>query len=56
VQAYLASRNDQRTVIADAHARYFGAELGDDTLLPGRDARLGTTRFADWLDAQRSHD
>jgi uncharacterized protein YbjT (DUF2867 family) len=56
VQGYLASRGDPRAVVADAHARYFGAELDDDTLLPGRDARLGTTRFADWLDAERSQD
>lgn len=55
VQAYLESRNDPRVVVADAQARYFGAALDEDTLLPGRDARMGTTRFADWLGAQRSH-
>lgn len=55
VQGYLASRNDPRVVVADAQARYFGAELDDDTLLPGGDALVGTTRFADWLGAQRSH-
>lgn len=54
VQEFLARRNDPRVVVADERARYFGAELDDDTLLPGRDARLGATSFADWLDAQRS--
>lgn len=55
VQGYLASRNDPRVVVADAQAPYFGAVLDDETLLPGRGARLCTTPFADWLGAQRSH-
>jgi uncharacterized protein YbjT (DUF2867 family) len=45
----LSARNDPREVIADPHARYFGAELGERTLVPGDDARLGETRFEDWL-------
>jgi hypothetical protein len=36
-------------VITDPHARYFGAELDERTLLPGDDARLAETRFDDWL-------
>jgi uncharacterized protein YbjT (DUF2867 family) len=40
---------DGRRVIADAHARYFGAILEEDSLLPGSEARLGRTRFDDWL-------
>ena len=45
----LSARNDPREVVADPHARYFGAELGERTLVPGDDARLGETRFEDWL-------
>jgi uncharacterized protein YbjT (DUF2867 family) len=45
----LSARNDPREVIADPHARYFGAELSERTLVPGDDARLGETRFEDWL-------
>jgi uncharacterized protein YbjT (DUF2867 family) len=45
----LSARNDPRKVIADPHARYFGAELSERTLVPGADARLGETRFEDWL-------
>jgi nitrite reductase/ring-hydroxylating ferredoxin subunit len=30
-------------------ARYFDAELDERTLVAGDDARLGETRFADWL-------
>jgi len=45
----LSARHDPREVIADPHARYFGTELGERTLVPGADARLGEIRFEDWL-------
>ncbi|MCL4713394.1 MAG: SDR family oxidoreductase [Hyphomonadaceae bacterium] len=45
----LSARQDGRAVIADAHARYFGAELNDRSLIPGPDARRGALTFADWL-------
>ncbi|HMM77982.1 MAG TPA: SDR family oxidoreductase [Gammaproteobacteria bacterium] len=45
----LAARADRRQVIADVHARYFGSELNDRSLVAGDGARLGTTRFGDWL-------
>jgi hypothetical protein len=35
--------------VADPHARYFGAELRERTLVPEDSALLGTTRFQDWL-------
>lgn len=44
----LAARADPRTVVTDAQARYFGAELGERTMLPGADAILGQLRYADW--------
>jgi uncharacterized protein YbjT (DUF2867 family) len=49
VRRRLATLKDPREVIADPHARYSGAEVGERTLVPGKDARLGETRFADWL-------
>ena len=48
-QRYLANRGDERKVIADPHARYFGAELADGDLVAGPQARVGTVRLADWL-------
>jgi len=45
----LRERHDPREVIADPGARYFGAELGERTLLPGSQAILAETRFEDWL-------
>ena len=49
VRRRLATLKDPREVIADPHARYSGAEIGERTLLPGKDARLGETRFNTWL-------
>src|SRR5947207_8574231 len=54
VRRRLASLNDPREVVADPHARYSGAEVSERTLLPGKDARLGETRFADWLKSPAS--
>ncbi len=45
----LHARNDPREVVSDPHARYFGAELGERSLVPGDGARLGETRFEEWL-------
>jgi uncharacterized protein YbjT (DUF2867 family) len=45
----LRAYNDPREVIADAGAGYFGIEVDERTLLPGKDARLGETRFESWL-------
>lgn len=46
---FLAASGDKRQVIADVHARYFGAALNDRSLTPGDNPRLGSIRFADWL-------
>ena len=45
----LGARNDTREVVVDLHARYFGAELGERSLIPADDARLGEIRFQEWL-------
>ena len=45
----LRAKHDQREVVADTHARYFGAELNDRSLVPGSKSRLGRLRFGDWL-------
>ena len=54
VQRRLTSLNDSREVVADANALYSGAKIGERTLAPGKDARLGETRFADWLQSSAS--
>jgi uncharacterized protein YbjT (DUF2867 family) len=45
----LQANNDPRQVVADVHARYFGATLDDHSLIPGDNPRIAPTRFADWL-------
>ena len=50
----LSARTDPREVVADPHARYFGTQLNEDSLVPGNDALLGEIRFADWLSQSAS--
>ncbi len=52
VRQGLRSAGDQRVVVADPRARYFGARLSERTLLPGDGAQLGATEFDDWLSQQ----
>ena len=45
----LKAKNDPREVIADPEARYFGARLSEQALVPSEGARLAQTRFDTWL-------
>ena len=49
VRRGLAARKDPREVVADPQARYYGIKVRETTLIPGRDAQLGETRFETWL-------
>jgi len=49
VRRYLAARNDPREVVSDRQALYYGIKVSEKTLVPESDARLGATRFEDWL-------
>jgi uncharacterized protein YbjT (DUF2867 family) len=49
VRDALHERHDPREVVVDSHAPYYGAELDERTLVPAAGARLGETRFNDWL-------
>jgi uncharacterized protein YbjT (DUF2867 family) len=44
IRRALGARLDQRHVIADPHALYFGGQLGERTLVPGDGAQLATSR------------
>jgi uncharacterized protein YbjT (DUF2867 family) len=52
VRKALRSVGDQRVVVADPEARYFGARLSERALVPGEGAHLTVTRFDDWLGQQ----
>jgi uncharacterized protein YbjT (DUF2867 family) len=49
VRRDLAARKDPRVVISDPHGRYYGIQVSERTLVPNDGARLGETRFEDWL-------
>jgi uncharacterized protein YbjT (DUF2867 family) len=49
VARFLKATNDPRKVIGDPHARYFGTELNDSSLVPGDHPRIGAIRFEDWF-------
>lgn len=44
----LAARNDPREVVTDPHARYFGSELSERSLVPVGEASYGEIRYDDW--------
>jgi len=47
-----ALTGDDRTVVSDPHARYFGTELEGGELTPGDGARIGAIGFDAWFAAQ----
>jgi uncharacterized protein YbjT (DUF2867 family) len=49
VRLSLRARGDQREVVADEKAQYFGATPSEHALVPIGDAQLGEIRFRDWL-------
>jgi uncharacterized protein YbjT (DUF2867 family) len=48
-----AATGDERTVVGDPHARYFGTELHGGELTPGDGARIGTIDFETWFSTHR---
>ena len=54
VARYFRGTNDPREVVSDPDALYFGVHLDDDSLVPGKNPRLGTIRLGDWLDQSRA--
>jgi len=44
-----AATGDERTVVSDPHARYYGTELKAGELTPGDGARIGATDFETWF-------
>jgi uncharacterized protein YbjT (DUF2867 family) len=49
IRTGLAAQGDPRQVVADPHAPYFGEVIDDSSIVPGADATIFPTRFADWL-------
>lgn len=51
---FLAARGDNRQVFPDVHARYFGSELDDRSLVTSDNSRIGAKRFKNWLNRSPS--
>ena len=54
VRRFLLATKDPREVVEDPTARYFGAELQDNTLVPGPSPRLGTINFDAWFNQSKA--
>lgn len=52
IRYFLTATEDSRQLVEDEHARYFGTELNDESLVPGKNPRLGKIRYEDWFKAQ----
>jgi uncharacterized protein YbjT (DUF2867 family) len=50
----LSAKHDNREVVTDLHARYFGTELAEESLIPGGKARIGQTRYEAWAGSSRA--
>lgn len=48
-RAVLNKRGEDKPVVVDAQATYFGTPVDDNSLVTGEDGKLAGTRFADWI-------
>lgn len=49
VREFLNASGDARKLISDSHARYYGIEVNDQSLVPGGSPRVGSIHFSEWL-------
>jgi uncharacterized protein YbjT (DUF2867 family) len=54
VRQFLVASGDTREVITDPQARYYGIAVNDQSLTPGDNPLIGSTRFEDWLSSSRT--
>jgi uncharacterized protein YbjT (DUF2867 family) len=52
---FLQAINDPRKVVPNSHGRYYGAQIGNTSLVPAGQARLGAIDFEKWLAYQAQH-
>jgi uncharacterized protein YbjT (DUF2867 family) len=52
IRYYLSLTESPRQLIADEHALYFGVEINDESLVPGKNSRLGKAKYEDWFKTQ----
>lgn len=49
VQQYMNLKKDERDVIAESGALYYGAPLNEQSLIPGKEARIGKITYSNWI-------
>ena len=49
IRQFLSATEDTRQVVTDMHARYFGAKLDEQSLVPIGNSHIGATRLRDGL-------
>lgn len=49
VRQFLIATNDSRQVLTDDNAGYYGVKINDQSITPGDNPILASTRFVDWL-------
>lgn len=54
VRRFYKAKGNPRSVISDPHARYFGAEIDDRSLVPSGTPRLSVTTLEQWLSRSAS--
>ncbi len=54
VARYLLAVGDTRQVVRDPAARYFGGLVGENSLVPLGEARLGKLSFGEWFNRSRA--
>jgi len=53
MQKYLTATGDTRSVVTDAEAKYFGATLTENMLVPAEGAWIGNSKIVDWVKSQK---
>jgi uncharacterized protein YbjT (DUF2867 family) len=54
VRRYVEARGGSRQVFGDPKAKYFGSELDDLSLTPGRHPHIGSIHLDEWLNTSRA--
>src|SRR5262249_23720803 len=49
IRQFLSATQDTRQVVIDKHARYFGAKLDEQSLVPRGNSHIGATHYTVWL-------
>lgn len=53
VEQYLKAINDPRKVIADHQGVYFGTKISENSLVPKKNAQLGSINYKSWFESQK---